>query len=305
MSRPTIHLRNSEAKGLKLLVLDPDAERSVRHEARTELDPRLQRVDVYFVNTLEAARDVARKHGCAAAIVPADIDGADFVTQQVELRHAQPGLDVIALVDVPTIAQLRSARRAGGLMDFAPAATLREYEALTALLLQYVRERSKASTDHEALDFVESIHRTLLVDRADWKGTKDLSKSITNRLVLAYDLSHDETVSLMAAERLYFPELDSSQYSAILADDPFQLLPVLAACGSWGGHARRPSSTAGLVITAANHAADALAKDQAVETVIQGIRARPIHLLHPSLRQLSDATLTEALGQVQTIRKHG
>src|SRR5690348_14257867 len=123
----TIQIKNSAQKGIRILFLSEDKELAETIEAKSEIDPAFQRIDVYSTALASEARDIARRHAVDLAIFPDGVDGKDFVALQLELRHARPEIELIALIDIPSVSQLRESREIGGIVDFEKKSSIHDY----------------------------------------------------------------------------------------------------------------------------------------------------------------------------------
>ena len=278
-------LQNSVSKGLAVLIIDPNVERGQRTEALAEQDPHLSRMRVYVAPDLATGRDWARKYSCDLAIFPDGLDSRDFVNTQIELRHAQPSIGLVPILDTPSIAQLSESRKIGGIVDYGDVGLLDSYPNLRSKIEAFLRTLASPDQLSKMFTYADSHSRCLLSTRPDWSSIKTVSKEFINELVLQYDLSAQENAAILAAEQLYAPWLKPDAYITLLQPDPFKLAPILSETSSWeiGQSATAPRSPAGFLITLANYSAAQLAAHPQTE-VIADILSRPQFLKHPAIR---------------------
>ena len=296
-----LEILNTDIRANRILILHPDAKFAEEIEAHFEQNGEFSGIHVYTASTIEEGRGIARKYGIQLAIFPQFLGERDFVSIQQELRNAQPSVEMIPLLSSPSITQLRESRGIGGVVDFGDAEDLSTREGLRNIIFGYLREKNKGSqSSKRAFDFVEPIQRALLVEHQSWAKIKELSRSLINPIVAAYDFSPDEAISLLAAEMIYMPWLHREQYQELLGTDPFHLGAILTTASSWVIPSQKPTSAGGLVITLANYIAEKIGQGLPISEVFLPITQsalRPDFLKHPTIRTVSEPVV-QAISQI-------
>jgi hypothetical protein len=294
----------SKVRDVKVVYIDPVQSRAEEFEARTEQDPRLQRITIYATHNLAEGRDLARKHNCQLAIYHDGIEGKDFVFAQMELRNAQPSIDLIPIINVPTVQQLSSHRRIGGIFNFAEASKFENYESFVSLVVGYLREYgSDTKGITETLNFTKTLQNFLTVGEPELKAIKAVSTQIIEPMILLYDVDARTSSLAIAAENLYSPSIKPEEYKSLLKYDKHNLAEVLAQTASWTQPETKPTSVSGLVITLSNYVATELSKQVPSGEILFKIAERPFFLKHPSLRTLDETKLKMIMGKINSTAK--
>lgn len=294
--RNSLNILNTDIQRTNVLIAHNDPRYLAHIEAQAEQDPTLQRIQVFTAESFDEMRRIARQHQCDLAIYPDPFGGHDFVTIQIELRNAQPNIQLLPAIGIPTIQQLREARKAGGVMDFISQKDLDCYATLTGLLMNYLREHANNQLSNaELFEHVSTLRECLLLEHAEWKKIKSQSQALTNAFIIHFDLSATESARTLAAEYLFHPWIQPAQYVELLKKDKFNLLEMLHSTASWQTIQNPPKSTPGFLITAANYCAHQLHQRETIDAIVQDFSKRPDFLKHPSIRTLSGERLTDIL----------
>lgn len=295
-------IRNADVKGFKVVVLDTDKQRCASYEAKTEIDENLQRIDVYFVSSMREARDLIKSKRPTVAIFHDQVDGIDFVGLQLEFQNANKSTLLVPLVENPTLQQYRDSRSIGGVLDFAAPSSFDKYQNIRDLIIQSCRTiSSKLPSLEDGLDFAQNIQRALLISNPDMAITKIQSGVICREMTGWYDLSADQTIKLILAEKIYLPSIDPDNYKMLLGADPFGLLEPLSETASWLRKNSTPTSASGLIITASNCISSWLEQGCSNEEVISRLNERPQFLKHLSIRTMSESKMTMLLSELKQL----
>jgi len=295
-------IRDSEFKGYSVLVVDPDEQRGMEYEANAELDQNLQRINVFVVPSMREARDFIKSRRPNVVIFPGELDGFDFVTLQLEFKNANPTTGMVPLVENPTLQQYRESRRIGGVIDFAAPTTLESFENLRDLILQACRSLATEQPGfEEGLNYSLGLQRALLISHPGLTAMKSESAVICREVTAWYDLSCDEVVTLILAEKLYLPDLTTDKYQTLLGSDPYGLLGVLTQTASWTQAGTKPTSTSGLIVTTSNCIAQWRQEQVPMQEIADRIKSRPQFMMHVSLRVMSQDKVLTLLSQLDGI----
>lgn len=302
-----LEIKGSSSKGLKVLVLDNNESRLADIETRAALDPDLQRLNIYVASSISEATDHIRRYGISLTIYSDGVDQRDFVALQLELKKANPKIDLIALVSQPTLRQYRESKLAGNIVDFETPAILSKWEDLRDLILSYIENIAKKDFDQDIiLTNAEQIQRAYSAIDTEVSNFKSDSKAITANLIRHFDLSTNECLKLFASERIYLPRLTAVDYKVILGGDQYSLFPILKDTASWEIANSKPNSVQGLIITAANFIAHRIYSGDTLESLLTTIDSRPDFLKHQAIRVLSHQVIIEALSTIdRTIHSSG
>src|SRR3989338_8215139 len=99
----TLRLKDSASKGLSVLLLGKNKAQLLEWEARTEVDPDLQRVNVFSSDSIAEGTRLIREHSVQLAVVEDGLEGKDFVFMLLEARQALGNCAIVALVTTPSI----------------------------------------------------------------------------------------------------------------------------------------------------------------------------------------------------------
>ena len=298
--RTAPQISNSELKDFSVLIIDPNEDRSARYEAQTELDLDLQRVSVYFATSMHEGRDAVKTRKPNLAIYPSELDGHDLVSLQLEFRNACKTTGLVPLCENPTLQQYRESRRIGGVVDFAPTDTFETYTSLRDLIIQSCRAIAAENPGlEEGLNYVGVLQRALTLSHPEKATLKSDSSILCREMTSWFDLSTAEVTKLILAEKLYFPEIKLDEYKTLLDDDPFGLTEVLNQTASSQQPGTRPSTTIGLIITAANTIAQWKSEQASEVEIIDRVKARPPHLMQISLRIMTAEKISQVLSQLE------
>lgn len=301
-----LKLVGSEYKGTKVLVIDPNPIRGQQHEVRTEVEKKLQRVDVYFVSTLEEGRDSLRKYNCNLAIFPDGIDHHDFVNIQLELKHINPDLQMIVLTDSPSLDQLRSSKKIGGVYDFAQPATLEDFNNICSVIINFIRDQQfDGHSQTETFEFTNVLQKCLLIQNPDWRNIKSQSQKVASSLVLDFDFTNIEVTRVLAAEQIFLPWLSLNDYKSILGSDRFGLLETLSCAGTWGQNSRQVMNSEGFVVSFSNWIIEVILAGFSIDDIYTQIQARPLHIKHPSIQLITRDKLAELFSQQLSLVRNG
>lgn len=289
-------LLHSEQKGIRVLILGNDENKVNTFEARSENDPDLLRIDVLSVRTLVEAEKIIKKSEPLLVVFQDGFDGKDAISIQLQLRHIDKKLQfvpVLKTLDLPTISQLQ---RIGNIHDYAETPLLDNYDSLKSVIIEFVRKySSKDGVLSELLSSVGSIQQALLVGFQSSAAAKKFSVECVRALIPHYDLSTIESASVVAADRIYFPDITPAQYKSILANNVPDVLDVLNATGSWKDPERAPQSVPGFIVTASNYMAEAFVKSHSLAKVESDIEGKALHLKHPAARVLNAKVLAQVV----------
>lgn len=291
-----LELQGTATKGLKILIADLDTNRLAQIETRAALEPALQRVDIYVTSSLAEATDLARRHNINVAIFTDGLANRDFVGLQLEMRRANPRMDLIPLVQQPSLQQYRASMLAGNVVDFEKPTLLSDWQATCDLILGYIDQHLEKRLESDSmLAFSEQLRRAICASHPSFMPMKERSGILATSMSRFYDLSTNECAMLFAAERIYFPHLKQETYQYILATDTYALLQPLRDTATWEAPETKPASVTGLIITAANYIAHRSCAGDSTDAIIQTFTSRPSFLKHQAIRVLTPQILTEVI----------
>lgn len=292
MRAPQPRIVTPEVRDMKVLYVDPSILNCDLIEAKAEQDPRLQRITVFTTSTVTEARDLAKTRGCDLAIYKDNIDGRDFVFIQMELRNAQPLIELVPIISVPTVQQLSSHRRVGGIFSFADANIFGGYEDFVSIVLSYVREQiSNPKGIADAVEYAKTVQNFLLVGSEELRGIKPISSLITEALIINFDLDTRTAGLSLAAEMIYSPTIQATRYRDLLNSDKHNLSEILSKSASWEFKDSKPQSAAGFTITLANFLAKEIVAQVPSGEILFKISERPHFLFHAAIRTLDEQKL--------------
>lgn len=296
-----LSLIHSDRKGVRVLVLGNDEDKVNAVEARTENDPDLQRIDVLSVRTMIDAEKIIKQSEPLLVIYEDGFEGKDAISIQLQLRHVDKRLQFIPVLRTLALHTISQLQRIGNVYDYAEGKLLDDYAAFKNAVLDFVRQYStKEGALTEFLAVVNPIHHSLLVGLAAWKPAKDLSKECVRALLPHYDLSVLEAASIIAADRVYFPEVPVAEYKNILGSQVPDVLEVLGATGAWKQSKRSPTSVPGFIVTAGSLMAEVYAKHQSLSQMLPEIQGKAAHLKHPAARVVTSEVINQIEASLRT-----
>jgi hypothetical protein len=289
-------IQSSELKGLRVLFLHPDTAVCEEFEARAEQT--LSRVEFFATSSLQAGRDLLKRNHFQLAIFQDGVDGKDFVFAQLEIKNVVPGINMIPLIDVPTIDQLSAQRRIGGIHSFGKKVDTSSFDYVTSLILNFARDSSKTTSLQEQLEYGKTLQKFLFARTPTDQTYKTVSQRLMDNLILQYDWNPQECTKLITAETIYCPEVRSESYSELLGSDKYGLVSWLAQTASWKISDSKPSGSGGMLITLVNYLAATVNDGTGYEEAVARVFERPHFLFHPSIRTLNKASTTALLKDI-------
>ena len=289
-------LLHSEQKGIRILILGNDENKVNTFEARTENDPDLSRIDVLSVRTLVEAEKIIKKSEPLLVVFQDGFDGKDAISIQLQLRHIDKKLQFVPSSRLLICLQSLNYSASETFMTMRSPPLLDNYDSLKSVIIEFVRKySSKDGALSELLSSVGSIQQALLVGFQSSALAKTYSVECVRALIPHYDLSPIESAGVVAADRIYFPDITPTQYKSILANNVPDVLDVLSATGSWKDSERAPQSVSGFIVTASNYMAEAFVKSHSLAKVESDIEGKALHLKHPAARVLNAKVLAQVV----------
>jgi hypothetical protein len=288
---------NSDSKGIRILVLDANVSRALDYETKTELDPHLQRIEIYTASNLNTARALVKSKRCEIAIFPDRIEDLDFVFIQAEFRNASPKIKLFPMATAPTLAQYRESRRIGGVVDFGDPSILENYEKFRDFLVHCAREYSKASMSLETeLEEALQIQSLLYLNSNSSVEDKAFTARICGILCSQYDLNSYEVSRTILAECIYLPTLTFPQYEKILAGrESLDLLRTLQDSASWLQPNSEIKSVQGFCVTASNVLAYWINEGLSHDEITAKVKERPHFIKHIAIRSLNEDIISQVV----------
>jgi hypothetical protein len=291
-------LPNSEAKGLRVLLIDPDEKRGQRSQAFLDEDADLERSLIYVCSDLNEAKLLVKQHHIQLGFFPQKIGNTDFVSIQQELINAYSEIQLVPLLGVPSISQLRESKKIGNVADFGNEAALLDPKLLKELIFSYLRESERTQSPiKSALDYAKPLQKALTLSDPELFGLKSKSSTVLKQMLNWYEVDYGDVPSLFAAECVYLSSVSVEKYTALFTPDPHGVLSVLTATGSWHD-GRSPSSLLGYLVTTANFLADRMSKNSTIAEIVAEVATRPKFIKHTAIRTLNEEVLTALLETV-------
>lgn len=298
-----IEILSSENRDVKVVVLDPNGHRGVQHEAQCDADEHLLRASIFFVSSIQTARDTIKSKRPQLVIFPSNVEGMDFVSLQSEFRNSHSKAKLVPLVENPSLAQYRESKRIGGVLDFGDPNVLSSFDAIRDFLVHCIRELSKAEKNLDGeFDEVLRLQKAMFLKDSGGIENKERSARICGLILEKFDLSSSQIARTLLAECLFKPDLEFAQYEAILAGrEELGILDILKETASWEHSGTKPASVSGFSITASNILAQWIGQGMESSAILQKIKERPHFLHHVSIRAINENVVQSCISCVQDL----
>jgi hypothetical protein len=284
-------LLNRDIKGLSAILLGDEMSPVLELEAKAELDPRLQRINVFSATDLKTGLSLIKNYEIRLAIFPDNFCQNDFVFIQNEILNISPSTKVIPLLNEIDLTKIRESRRVGNLYDYAQSSLLSDYQSVASLIWNFCRDISK-QTDTQPL--FSAISKALAMASQTPTQSRAVGQSMIPIISSYFDVSSSEIEAISKANQLFLPWLAIENYADLLDGiDDGTTIKVLDETGS-KDFDRKPKSIAGFIVTSAYYLAENIAK-HGLERSLEIISERPIYLTHPAVRVLATAEFAAQL----------
>ncbi len=289
-----VRLPSSLSKGIGILILGKNFEETQKIEFRSELDDDFSRMQVFTAVTINDAKALVREKKIHLAIIEDGVENRDYVFMQYELQNAQPHIQIIPIVHMLNLVQIRESQRSGSLYELTQEKVLNDYALFKTYVQRFVRDRaSRELSDEKNYEFFKSLSNTLEITE---KNSVDrlASRKILAQLISSYDFNFEENLQMSMATMIYTPHFTVGDYEKILGSKHEEIVNVLGQTGSWVLDTK-PQSAHGLVVTLAGFMSAKLQDEGNI--IVETVKARPNFLKHPAIRTVSEDKILEIVSQ--------
>lgn len=301
MGAPLITLKNSELKGFSTLLLGSDINELQKLESLSEIDPSLSRFTLYTTNSINEARDYAKKYNIDLCVYE-EIEDQDFVSIQVEIRASNPNTYLVPLLEIPSIPQLRESKKIGGVIDFESPNIIYNISNLTNLIIN-TRDNIENERKNQDIQGLEGFKTALEITDFNWAQKKVITAEIINSLLPAYDISSSQKRLIFNADQVFSEKITSQDYAKHLSNVSSSTKNLLIeAAPSFSRDSKSPpSSLEVFIIRVANLTAELILNGMNEDQIIQEISKLPTNIRHVAFRTIKGAPLLAAIQKATQI----
>lgn len=282
-----INIINSDIKNINIFYMDYNEKRGNEFEALSEHDFELARLNIYSFHNLNDVIEVSKNTSPNLIIFINGFENLNFTILQSELTRLFPNVDLLPIVNAPTVAEIRQSRNISKILDFTSENDIRDFNSFKNLILTSIRLANKTSNLSENLkNYIMPISSSLLVGNQNWKSIKINSECILFKILNLYDISEFEALNIWAAEKIYFPWVSFESYKTILEANSEILKIINDSLINLNNENQKPRSLASFLIRFVNSVSEQHYNGKTFEEIEEYIKSRPIELKFQAIKTL-------------------
>lgn len=292
-----VRLPASLSKGIGILLLGKNFEQTQKIEFRTELDDDFSRMQVYTAQTINDAKKLAREKQIHLSIIEDGVEGRDYVFTQFELQNAAPKIQIIPIVQILNLVQIRESQRSGSLYELTQENVLSNYDLFKSYVQRFIRDKANQdASDEKNYEFFKSLSNTLEIAQKTNTIDRLVTRKILAQLVSYYDFNFEENLQLSMASMIYTPHFTAKDFEKILPSKHEEIIQILSQSGSWILDTK-PQSAHGLVLTLASYMSSQIELEN--NPILEVVKSRPNFLKHPAIRTMSEDKILDVLSSFE------